>query len=113
MLKLEFEKENFKRYNNGKGYSITVDAAGSRKIYSVFNTPDIENGKYKPTVILDNYKEGGEDVFSYNFEIINFLNLNEKDVDKAIEELEKYLTGYKSAKESIIEFKEAIREGSI
>jgi hypothetical protein len=106
MLTLELEKENFKRFNNGKGYSITVSTEDkNRKCYNVFET--LEHGnKYLPSIIVENYNEDG----SYRFEISNCVHVNQTDLDEAIRELERYLSGYKVARDSIEEFKTMIEK---
>jgi tetratricopeptide (TPR) repeat protein len=86
MLKLNLERENFKKYSNGKGYEITVDTSDSRKCFNVFKVNEIENSQYLPKITVENYNEDN----SYNFGIINHIQSSERDIDKAIE-------AYKSA----------------
>jgi hypothetical protein len=109
MLILNLERENFKKYSNGKGYEITVDTSDSRKCFNVFKVNEIENSQYLPKITVENYNEDN----SYNFGIINHIQSSERDIDKAIDDIEKFLYGYTIAKESIEEFKIAIEDGSI
>ncbi|WP_206459381.1 hypothetical protein [Anaerovorax sp. IOR16] len=109
MLRLDLEKENFKRYNNKKGYEITADSSGDKKRYNVFRVNGFEEIKYLPDITVENYNKDKD----YTFGIINNISINENNVDTMIEELEKYLQGYRIAKESIEEFREAIKKDLI
>jgi hypothetical protein len=107
MLTLEFEKENFKRYNNGKGYTITVDTSSERKYFAVFYKEDAKNGRFLPVITVENYNKDG----SYSFGAINNVSVKSlRDINQTIEEIENYLNGYKIAKESIDEFQKAITD---
>lgn len=101
MLKLELEREGFKRYTNGKGYKITVSEKDFIK-YRIFKDNDISNYRYLPEIIELNEKD------EYSFRFINSIHINDSSLNIAIEELERYLEAYRIAKESIEEFKKAI-----
>jgi hypothetical protein len=109
MLTLETQKENFKRYNNGKGYKITVGISDiKQKSYRVFKEESAYI-KYLPDIIIEDIDGIGK----YEFKIINHVHISTDDATEAIYLLEQYLQAYKIAKESIEEFKMAIENDEI
>lgn len=107
MLNLEYEnKENsFKRYNNGKGYLITVQIVNERTEYRVFKDYDIENIDYLPQINYNNYYDVLRDT-QFTVYRVTHIPCSITDIDELISEHEKFIDGLKIAKESIQEFKE-------
>lgn len=107
MLVVEYEikEENFKRYNNNKGYTITTHEKDGKVEYRVFKDYDVDNSEYLPAIHYNNYYESIKEpqfvVYKSTYISCNIVN-----VDELISEHEKFLNGLKIAKESIQEFKE-------
>lgn len=109
MLTMDLDKENFKRYTNGKSYCICVSTSesGSYISYSIFKLNDED-------IYLPNINVETED--GLVFEILNSISISGREfyqIDNAINKLENYLTGYKIAKAAIEEFRKAIENKEI
>lgn len=123
LIVLEYQDGPIKRYNNGRGYTITVDASHSKKHYHIaYSTGEMEKLKkgilteeqYELRQMLPNIEamNTGEDG-QIQFKIISTAKITDNDPHQAVQVAKKILHAYQVAEKSVVEFETLISKGRI
>mgnify|MGYP001164260613 CR=1 FL=1 len=123
MLVLEYQDGPIKRYNNGRGYTLTVDSSRPRKQYNItYSTGDREKLKqgvlteeqYElrqmlPNIEIMNSFEDGD----VQFKIISTAKIEENDPHEAVNTAKKILHAYQVAEKTVVQFDTLIKTGRL
>ena len=110
MMTLEIDRPGqFRRYNNNKGYLMTVSVNNKGEFdYHLFYAEELGTEQVIPSKYLPRLYMEGEANSRFEAYSNTHIDCKRSDIDDLIHEHELYLEGLKVAKETIAEFKSLI-----
>ena len=110
MLTLEVDRPGeFRRYNNNKGYLITVVVDNKGEFnYNLFYAKELGSEQVIPSKYLPRLYMEGDANSKFEAYSSTHIDCSLSDIDTLIDEHKLYLEGLKVAKETIAEFKSLI-----